>query len=477
MKPAIRRVLLPSLRVRHLALAVLLPFAASAFTAHYHVFDRAPYALSILAVAVVASIAGIGPSLLAAAVAVACRFVFSPLADRPLQFTRLEVIRTVVILSVAMVISLMTRSRRRAVYQVELAHAELQERTDALIQSLHSSKCATWTMDVSTNAGPIWYLGSYQIFGRPFVENAGIQGFLSLLHPEDSLRIGTLMRQLQQTEAPILWEFRAAWPSGEIHWFEMRATRVPRTASLWRGLTVDITDRKQAEFALLRSEKLAAMGRLASTVAHEINNPLEAVTNLLFLAQADPTLSPNTQAYLATADRELARLGEITRLTLGFVRTTSARGTIEIAPIADEVLSIFRHRLESKGAQIERNFQPGIEVEIAPHELRQILTNLISNAADAMNGTQSRIAVLIHQSPADTVQVVVEDNGSGIDPAALPRVFEPFFTTKHDIGTGIGLWVTRELVESNGGKITAESGTLPNGVRTRFTVDFPTATV
>ncbi len=161
------------------------------------------------------------------------------------------------------------------------------------------------------------------------------------------------------------------------------------------------------------------MGRLASTVAHEINNPLEAVTNLLFLARNTPDLPPETVTYLATAETELARLGEITRLTLGFVRTSSTARPLLVAQIADDVLAIFRHRLESRGVQIDRIYDPCVTIRIAPHELRQIFTNLISSATDAIFDPNPRIAVRI-QSKGGRAAVLVEDNGSGIDATLLP---------------------------------------------------------
>ncbi len=475
MKLANNRRGLPSRRTILIVLAIVLPLLAAAISARITVIHRTPYALSMLAVVVIAGLSDPVTTLIAVFFSFLGRMIFFAMVGDPVPINRFELIRIAAVLAVGMTISFMTRRRRRAAAQLELAHAELQERTDALAESLHSSKCASWTMQIGDHRGPVWFSGSYPIFGRPFEELSRLDFFLSGVSSEDRDKMVQLFAHMKTSSDPVRCEYRAPGPDGELHWFEMRANRVPGAAPLWRGLTMDITERKLIEFALLRSEKLAAVTRLASTVAHEINNPLEAVTNLLFLAQSDTTLRPDTQVYLATAEKELARLGDITRLNIGSLRNSSIRRSIEVSAVADEVLSGFRHRLESKGARIERNFQPGLSIEIAPHELRQILTNLVSNAADAMDGAQSRIAVLIQQSENDTVQVLVEDNGSGIDSATLPRVFEPFFTTKHDIGTGIGLWVTRELVESNGGRITAESGALPNGVKTRFTIDFPAA--
>ncbi len=291
-----------------------------------------------------------------------------------------------------------------------------------------------------------------------------------LLHPDDQVRFPELVQQMRTSVEPIFWEYRTTWPNGETHWLEMRARRLTGPSIVWRGLTVDVTERKLAESALLRSEKLAAMGRLASTVAHEINNPLESVTNLLYLANSDPALSADTRTYLRTAELELARLGEITRLTLGFVRNSAGPREVVLAEVVEDVLSIFRHRLESRGIQVVREFAHGVHVKLAAHELRQILTNLISNASDALHGPGSKLAIRIFDE-AGLCGFTIEDNGSGIPVSVLSRVFDPFFTTKPEVGTGIGLWVTRELVESNGGRIAAESGELTGGMKTRFRVE------
>jgi len=225
---------------------------------------------------------------------------------------------------------------------------------------------------------------------------------------------------------------------------------------------------------LLRAEKLAAMGRLASTIAHEINNPLEAAINLLYLARTDTTVTGATSTWLETAERELARLGNITRLTLGFVRTNSSSADIDVVETIEDVLSIFHHRYEMREIQIERDYQPSVTIHIAPHELRQIATNLISNAIDAVSGPGSRVSIRVRRE-GDLAVLELEDNGIGIPAAQLPRIFEAFYSTKDDVGTGIGLWVTKELTEKNGGNIAVQSGDLSNGMRTSFRVEFPAA--
>jgi len=253
----------------------------------------------------------------------------------------------------------------------------------------------------------------------------------------------------------------------------MRGTRLDGPGCRWRGVTLDVTERKLAEDALLRSEKLAAMGRLASTVAHEINNPLESVTNLLYLIRNEE-LPETARGYLATAERELARLGNITRLTLGFVRSNASSSSVEVAAVLDDVLSIFQHRLDTRRVLVERIYEPNVFIDIPPHELRQIATNLVANAADAVPLGSAQIAITICRN-AETAVLVVQDNGPGIQATHIPRIFEPFFSTKQEVGTGIGLWVTRELVEKNGGSISVESSPGAAGFRTAFRIEFPLA--
>ena len=390
------------------------------------------------------------------------------------SLTLIDILGSFFILLGACLISFITESRRKVAEELQVALSSLQERTDALVESLNSSKCASWIIDLDSGKSARWYSGSYPVFGRPFSEIEQAPSLRPYLHPDDQPRLSELVQHMKTSYDPIVFEYRAPWPNGEIHWLEARSTRVPGKGCIWRGVTVDITERKLAESAILRSEKLAAMGRLASTVAHEINNPLESVTNLLYLARTDPGLSSQTQAFLETAESELKRLANITRLTLGFVRTAQGSSDVDLAEVIESVLSIFRSRCEMKKIQIEPSYQTGVCVVLPPHEMRQIATNLIANAIDAVTTNDPRIGVRIFREGERSV-FILEDNGVGIDPAHQGRIFEPFFTTKEDTGTGIGLWVTRELVQKNGGTIKAESGDLSGGMKTRFRIEFAAA--
>jgi PAS domain S-box-containing protein len=376
----------------------------------------------------------------------------------------------------ALVVWSMSRQRRLSEEQLETALIALQERTDDLVSSLNSSRCACWTLDLDSGRSARWYSGSYQLFGRPYSELEEMPSLLPLLHTDDQKRLRDVTQLMESSWEPVVFEHRVVWPNGEVHTLEMRGNRVSGRRCVWRGVTLDITERKKTEAALLRAEKLAAMGRLASTVAHEINNPLESVTNLLYLARAGESMDESTQSYLATAESELARLSNITRLTLGFVRTSASSTETDVAAAVDEVLSIFRHRFETKNVHVECHYQPDVCITIAPHELRQIVTNLIANAADAVGAGDAHIAIHVVREK-DKAVLLVEDNGTGIDEVHLPRIFEAFFSTKEEVGTGIGLWVTRELVEKNGGRIFARSdGQLAehsSKMPTQFRVEFP----
>jgi signal transduction histidine kinase len=458
----------PSDRVIAFVLAVVLPLVAAFLTARYEALQTVPYALHFVAMAIVAIFGGFAPALLSVVISIEANHYLLP--HQHVGAGAIVILRPLVLIISAAMISLLTRGSRRSAEALEIALATLQEQSSALIESQQASKCASWTYDSRDRTR--WYPGGYEVFGIPFAELEKLPSPISLIWPEDQQPVIDAVKKMVSERTPLLVEYRVLWPNGELHWSEARGNPHEGDPHLWRGITFDITDRKLSELALIRSEKLAAMGRLASTIAHEINNPLEAVTNLLYLARRDPRLNPDTDEHLATAERELARVGEITRLALGFIRTSAERRDIEIVDGIEDVLSLFRHRFEMKNVAIHRSYEPGVTIHIAPQELRQIATNLISNALDASSPPNARVSIQIGREQTSAV-LLVEDNGSGISEAHLHRIFDPFFTTKDDTGTGIGLWVTRELVEKAGGTISVQSGELPGGAKTCFRIEFP----
>jgi PAS domain S-box-containing protein len=240
----------------------------------------------------------------------------------------------------------------------------------------------------------------------------------------------------------------------------------------------DITQNKKIERALRTTEKLAAAGRLAATVAHEINNPLEAVHNLVFLAKRDVTNSERVAEYLQMAQRELDRVAHIARQTLGFYRDTSAPTKFSVVNTLEDLLFLYEKRLEVRGIRVVRQYKYDGEITALAGEVRQVLSNLISNAIDAMP-TGGSLCIRIskshewNKSLQPGVRITILDSGSGIPLPARKKLFEPFFTTKADVGTGLGLWITKNIVEKHHGSIRFVSRTAPNDHGTAFSIYLP----
>jgi PAS domain S-box-containing protein len=239
----------------------------------------------------------------------------------------------------------------------------------------------------------------------------------------------------------------------------------------------DITERRMSEGALMRAEKLAAAGRLAASVAHEVNNPLEGLTNLVYIALRSNDLD-EIRRLLAQAESELGRIAHITRQSLGFYRETSTPAHFKPATIVREVADFYTSRATSLGVSFVVNTSTEREVLGSAGELRQILSNLLANSLDACaSGSTIRIEASSAIDPRDLsrpgVRITIADTGFGIPPKHLESIFEPFFTTKKDTGTGLGLWVSRELVEKHGGSLRVRSRTTNPLCGTVFSIFLP----
>ena len=239
----------------------------------------------------------------------------------------------------------------------------------------------------------------------------------------------------------------------------------------------NITERRISEGALMRAEKLAAAGRLAASVAHEVNNPLEGLTNLVYIARRSDDLS-EVRHLLQQAEDELGRIAHITRQSLGFYRETTSPTHFQPARIVREVTDFYASRAANLGVSFVVNATTDAEVIGIAGELRQVLSNLLANSLDACSrGAVIRIEACSATDPRDGsspgVRISVADTGAGIAPEHLKSIFEPFFTTKKDIGTGLGLWVSRELVEKHGGTLRVRSSTGPVRFGTVFSLFLP----
>jgi PAS domain S-box-containing protein len=238
----------------------------------------------------------------------------------------------------------------------------------------------------------------------------------------------------------------------------------------------DISERKAIEEALRRSEKLAAAGRIAGALAHEINNPLSAVTNILYILQKGET-NPTLQHYVDLASSELARVASIVRRTLSFYRESPQPVPVKMSEVLDHVLEVYDRQITDKNIRVIRKYKYDAEIQGFPGELRQVFGNLIANAVDVLaEGQELRLSVCSGYDPINGksgVRVTVTDRGPGISREHMDRLFEPFFTTKGEKGTGLGLWVTRGIVQRQGGNIRVRSKNAQPDSWTVFSVFVP----
>jgi signal transduction histidine kinase len=239
----------------------------------------------------------------------------------------------------------------------------------------------------------------------------------------------------------------------------------------------DISTRKRLEQTLLQAEKIAATGRMAATIAHEINNPLEAIVNLIYLAREQAT-DPRQIEFLSAAESEVARVSHIAKQTLGYYRETNSAVRASLSDIAAEAIRIYEPKCTAAGIRVESHLAPSPNLLLRKGEIMQVISNLISNAiyATSAGGTIS-IAVEPSASPHPGVELLVEDTGVGISAEHLPHIFDAFYTTRGTIGTGIGLFVSKQFIEGHGGRIDVASRTaspsIGAGSGTRMSIFLP----
>jgi signal transduction histidine kinase len=237
----------------------------------------------------------------------------------------------------------------------------------------------------------------------------------------------------------------------------------------------DISSQKRTEEVLRRNERLVTAGRLTAAIAHEIKNPLEALTNLIYLARQD---TAGRDEYLQRAEHEIERLDSIAQQALGFVRETSSPEPMDAGKILDEVVQLYLRKLQAKHVTIEKESGEFLEIVGYPGELRQVFANLLLNAIDSMqNGGRLRLRVVrAREWSGDRrsgVRVTVADTGNGISAKDLPHIFEPFYTTKRDQGTGLGLWLAYGAVQKHAGWMRVATRTTPGASGTVFAVFLP----
>jgi PAS domain S-box-containing protein len=239
----------------------------------------------------------------------------------------------------------------------------------------------------------------------------------------------------------------------------------------------DITEHGRLQQALIESEKLAAAGRMAASIAHEINNPLEAMTNLAYLLHQDNSLNAEAKGFAKLLVEEIERASEVARRTLSFHREATHAVDIDVCELLDSVLASNHATLERKGIKVWRDFRTAAKIYGFRSEIRQVFANLIANAIDAIS-KDGELFVRVSRDPSSRdangrFRVTILDNGNGISESAKQKIFRPFFTTKSAGGNGLGLWVSQGIVAKHGGKILFKSRTTKGKSGTAFTVFLP----
>ena len=269
-------------------------------------------------------------------------------------------------------------------------------------------------------------------------------------------------------------EFEAYYPEPLNNWFKISARPAQDGVILFFR---DITEHRRAAAALLQSEKLAVVGRLAASIAHEINNPLESVTNLLYLARSSSELS-KVQKYLDTAERELRRVSVISSQTLRFHKQSTSPTSVTCETLMEGILPIYQGRIINARVQVEERKRTSKAVLCFEGEIRQVLSNLIGNAIDAMRPEGGRLLLRSREATNwktgnKGLMLTIADTGIGMSPHTLHKMFDAFFTTKGAAGTGLGLWVSQEIVHRHQGALKARSTQRESGSGTVFALFLP----
>jgi PAS domain S-box-containing protein len=360
--------------------------------------------------------------------------------------------------------------------RVEERTQELQEREVAFRTRAELLDLASEAIIVRDLSGTIrfWSAGAEDLYGWSREEAVG-QDLHALLHtifPTSREEVAASLEKQRSWQGNLLQTTKNGY---EIVVAYRKTVNQESNAILEVGR--DITAQLRAEEALRETEKLAAMGRVAGIIAHEINNPLAAITNIFYLLQKHTSLDEEARHFAALADQELQRVSHITRQTLSFYRETKQPVAVPIEKLLDEVAELQETRLHSSNIVLQKKYSASLRVYGFPFELRQVFMNLIANAIQAMS--TGGILRLCAQDTTDWatrkrgVTVSITDTGQGIQPEHKEHLFEPFFTTKSTKGTGLGLWISKGIVQKYNGHIAFRSYFHARGCVTSFRIFIP----
>jgi signal transduction histidine kinase len=329
-----------------------------------------------------------------------------------------------------------------------------------------AAQIGVWDLDVPSDS-VVWCSRCAKMFGAGLEPGSWKERVLDRIHPEDQNQVQSAMEAaLDPSGTGVLHsDYRVVLPDGEIRWIASNGKAFFEHVEGRRkpirlvGTLLDRTKHELAHLALVQSEKLAVTGRLAVSIAHEIRNPLDSVSNLLHIIGDEPSAEKRIE-YVALAKVELMRVHDIASNTLRLYRNPSGVLTVDLAAVIDSVLVLFRGRISPQQVRVQTELPTCVGVKAPEAELRQVLINLIGNALDAMpKGGRLilRARVLTGKAGNKCVRLTIADTGVGMPPGVVSRVFEAFYTTKNGSGTGIGLWLSQEIVKKCGSKMHVKS--------------------
>ncbi len=344
--------------------------------------------------------------------------------------------------------------------------------------ALATGRFGTWMLDPASGEFELSQRAAELFRYRGSLRRCRMEWAVQQYHPEDRAGVKAAFLQALECGEDLFYEARLAQSDIEEHWLSVRGTLCNDAEGqpVLVGLVGDVSERHRAECLLRDTEKLAAAGRLAATVAHEINNPLESVTNLIYLATLDESLSTSTSQLLRSADSELSRVTHIAQQTLGFYRDTLGPVRVDLQKAVHDTAGLFERRPDLPPVQVDMSRVQAVSLVCLQGELRQVLSNLFVNAIQA-SAPGGRIRVAARQSRdwrsgEAVVRLSIADQGTGMDPCIRTKLFQPFFTTKRELGNGLGLWASRRSLDEQNGSIRFKSRVGPQS-GTCFMITLP----
>jgi PAS domain S-box-containing protein len=370
------------------------------------------------------------------------------------------------------------REAQEQIAQTRRAQEMLERGQESMRLAQQYVGIGIWEWDLQTGA-LVWSDEICRLHGIEVKKFDGrYESWMESIALEDRQQVHKSIAEALASRGEYEVQYRVHLADKSMHWLEARGRTIliEGTPVRMLGAAMDVTSRKSAEQALRQSEKLAATGRLAASIAHEINNPLASVMNALYILRTSARVPETALGYIKTAEEELARVVHITRQTLGFYREISSPVMSSVPHLFDEVLAAYDARLEKSSITVHKEFADVGQLAAFPSELRQVFSNLVLNAIEAIAASGNIYIRVRHgysREGRPGIHVTVADDGRGIPRENMSRIFEPFFSTKDSKGTGLGLWVSQGIVQKHHGRLRVRSRTAEHNHGTCCTVFLP----